>query len=227
MTRSTNRSDRAELVRDVEDRDAESLVQLAEERAERLLRVDVDTGGRLVEDEELRLAGERLRDEGALLLAAGEPLDRRCRVVLEADARDRVRDRVAVGMAERPQEAATRDAAGGHHLAHGRRARRSRAGCAGRDTRSGSGRGRGRRARRRGAPRRVSGSSRPSATRRRVVLPPPFGPAMVTNSPRRISRSTPLRTSGPPGYANETSFSSTASCTRAPPRAREGSRACA
>ena len=111
----------AELVRDVEDRDAESLVQLAEERAESLLSVDVDTGGRLVEDEELRLAGERLRDEGALLLAAGEPLDRRCRLVLEADARDRVRDRLAVGMAERPQEAATRDAAGGHHLAHGRR----------------------------------------------------------------------------------------------------------
>src|SRR6187200_1711341 len=98
---------RAELVRDVENRDAESLVQPAEKRAESLLRVDVDTGGRLVENEELRLAGERLRDEGALLLATGEPLDRRCRSVLEADARDRVCDRPAVGMAERPQEAAT------------------------------------------------------------------------------------------------------------------------
>src|SRR4029079_17151750 len=62
----------AEFVRDVEDRDAESLVQLAEERAESLLRVDVDTCSWLIEDEELRLAGERLRDEGALLLATGE-----------------------------------------------------------------------------------------------------------------------------------------------------------
>ena len=42
---------RAELVRDVEDRDAESLVQPAEKRAESLLGVDVDTGGRLVENE--------------------------------------------------------------------------------------------------------------------------------------------------------------------------------
>ena len=66
---------RAELVRDVEDRDAESLVQPAEKRAESLLRVDVDTSRRLVEDEELRFAGERLRDEGALLLATGEPLE--------------------------------------------------------------------------------------------------------------------------------------------------------
>ena len=49
-----------------------SLVQLAEQPGERLLRVDVDAGGRLVEDEQLRLRGERLRDEGALLLPARE-----------------------------------------------------------------------------------------------------------------------------------------------------------
>src|SRR4029079_17322735 len=78
----------AEFVRDVEDGDAESLVQLAEERAEGLLRVDVDTGGRLVEDEEVRLAGKRLRDERALLLATREPLNRRRRPILEADTRD-------------------------------------------------------------------------------------------------------------------------------------------
>src|SRR3954454_3045050 len=111
----------AELVGDVEDRDTESLVQLAEERAESLLRVDVDTGGGLVENEELRLAGEGLRDEGALLLATGQPLDRRCRPVLETDARDRVCDRLPVNGAERLQKASAGDAAGGHHLAHGGR----------------------------------------------------------------------------------------------------------
>src|SRR6185503_11639085 len=88
--------DRAELVRDVEDRDAERLVQLSEEGAECLLSVDVDAGCRLVEDEELWLAGERLGDEGALLLAAGEPLDRGGRVLLEADAGDRIFDRLPV-----------------------------------------------------------------------------------------------------------------------------------
>src|SRR4029079_6002199 len=48
--------DPTELLRDVEDGDAERRMQFAEERAESLLRVDVHPGGRLVEDEELRLA---------------------------------------------------------------------------------------------------------------------------------------------------------------------------
>src|SRR4029079_8939678 len=109
----------AEFVRDVEDRDAESLVQLAEERAESLLRVDVDTCSRRAENEELRPAGERLRDEGALLLATGEPLNRRRRPILEADTRDRVRDRIAVGTAERLQKPAPGAAAAVHLLAHG------------------------------------------------------------------------------------------------------------
>src|ERR671922_1449491 len=43
--------DRAELVRDVDDRRAELLVQLAEEGGERLLRVGVDPGGGLVQHE--------------------------------------------------------------------------------------------------------------------------------------------------------------------------------
>ena len=45
-------------------------MQLGEEGRERFLRIDVDAGGRLVEDKQLRLAGERLRDERALLLPA-------------------------------------------------------------------------------------------------------------------------------------------------------------
>src|SRR3954454_17250014 len=64
--------DRAELVRDVEDRDAQLVVQPAEQRGERLLGLDVDAGRRLGEREQPRLGGERLGDERALLLAAGE-----------------------------------------------------------------------------------------------------------------------------------------------------------
>src|SRR5439155_1387303 len=55
--------DGAELVRDVEDRHAELAVQAIEQRRERLLRLDVDTRGRLVEHQEARLGRERLRDE--------------------------------------------------------------------------------------------------------------------------------------------------------------------
>src|SRR5206468_11669697 len=47
--------DGAELVRDVEDRHTELLAEPAEERGDRVLRLDVHTGGRLVEDEQLRL----------------------------------------------------------------------------------------------------------------------------------------------------------------------------
>ena len=54
-------------------------------------------------------------------MATGEPLNRRRRPILEADTRDRVRDRIAVGTAERLQKTAAGDAAGGHHLAHGGR----------------------------------------------------------------------------------------------------------
>ena len=48
--------DRAELVRDVEDRDAELAMQAVEQGGERLLRLGVDARRRLVEDEQRRLA---------------------------------------------------------------------------------------------------------------------------------------------------------------------------
>src|SRR5436190_20325160 len=56
--------DGAELVRHVEDRRPELLVEPLQELGERGLRLDVDPGGRLVEHEHLRLARQRLRDEG-------------------------------------------------------------------------------------------------------------------------------------------------------------------
>src|ERR671937_2358828 len=62
--------DRAELVGDVQDGDVEVAVELLEQRGERLLRLDIDPSRRLVEDEELRIGRQRLRDERALLLSA-------------------------------------------------------------------------------------------------------------------------------------------------------------
>ena len=64
--------DRPELVRDVQDRHVQVTVQPVEQDGERLLRFGVDARRRLVEHEQGRLAGERLRDERALLLAAGK-----------------------------------------------------------------------------------------------------------------------------------------------------------
>jgi hypothetical protein len=68
--------DGAELMGDVDDRHPELPVQLAEERCERFLGVSVHAGCGLVQHEEVGLAGERLGNRGALLLAAGETLDR-------------------------------------------------------------------------------------------------------------------------------------------------------
>src|SRR5512132_2507397 len=48
---------RPELVRDVDDRRAELLVQSREELRELLLRLHVDPGGRLVEDQQRRFGG--------------------------------------------------------------------------------------------------------------------------------------------------------------------------
>src|SRR5437867_7103540 len=58
---------RAELVRHVEDRHVELTMELLEQRAQRLLALRVDAGGRLVEDEQIRIRRERLRDERPLL----------------------------------------------------------------------------------------------------------------------------------------------------------------
>src|SRR5439155_621056 len=68
---------RPELVRDVDDGDAEGRVQAVEQRSEGLLGLGVDTRRRLVEDEKRRLARESLGDERALLHASGERLHRR------------------------------------------------------------------------------------------------------------------------------------------------------
>src|SRR5919199_498291 len=108
--------DRAELVRDVEDGDVELAPQLVEQDGDRLLRVDVDADRRLVEHEQLRLGGERLGDERALLLAARERPERPPRLLDEADALDRALDGGPVAGAERPEDSAPRRAAGRDQL---------------------------------------------------------------------------------------------------------------
>ena len=71
-------------------------MQIGEEIGQRLLRFGVDTGRRLVEDEERRLSGERLRDERALLHPAGQSPERRVGHRLETDAADRLGDELAI-----------------------------------------------------------------------------------------------------------------------------------
>src|SRR5881409_3388045 len=84
--------DSSELVRDVEDRDAELAVQAVEQCCERLLRLDVDARCRLVEHEQLRPGRECFRDERALLLASGEARERAVRELRQPDALDRLAD---------------------------------------------------------------------------------------------------------------------------------------
>ena len=112
--------DGAELVRDVEDRHAELVVQPMQQLAERVLRLDVDAGRRLVEHEQPRMRRERLRDERALLLAARQRAQPPPREGAQADALERLVDRVVVVPAQpavRPQRRAPRF----DDLAHGRR----------------------------------------------------------------------------------------------------------
>ena len=63
--------DHAEVVRDEEDRHAALVAELAEDVEDLGLDRDVERGGRLVGDQQLRIAREGHRDHHALLLAAG------------------------------------------------------------------------------------------------------------------------------------------------------------
>jgi hypothetical protein len=110
--------DRAELVRDEHDRDVEVAVQLLEKCRERLLGVDVDPGRGFVEYEQVGLSGERLGDEGPLLLTARQGRERRGRTIDEADALDRLLDDGPIALPQRAKQADARDAAGRDDFAH-------------------------------------------------------------------------------------------------------------
>jgi hypothetical protein len=93
--------DRAELVGDVEDRDAQLAVEAVEKLRECLLGLDVDARRGLVEDEYRGFGGKRLRDEGPLLLSARQPGERAVGDSSEANAGDRLLDRAPMRSTER------------------------------------------------------------------------------------------------------------------------------
>ena len=112
--------DGAELVRDIEDRDAELLVELRKEPGKRFLGVDVHPGRGLVEHQERRLACERLRDEGSLLLPAGEASNRLAGLLLEPYTGDRLLDDRPVAPAKRTDKPSGREPSRGDDFAHRR-----------------------------------------------------------------------------------------------------------
>ncbi len=112
--------DGPELVGDVDDRHAEIRVQLIEQRGQGLLRLRIDTCGRLVQNEERRAARKGLRNEGTLLHAAGERPDGNICLSRQTDALDRLGDELAITPAHRPEQAA-RQPTGGDDLAYRRR----------------------------------------------------------------------------------------------------------
>ena len=77
-------------------------MELLEERGERLLRVYVDTGGRLVEDEQVRMRCKGLGQERTLLLSAREPAQDRPALVRETHPLDRLVDERAIAAPEEP-----------------------------------------------------------------------------------------------------------------------------
>ena len=97
--------DRAELVRDVEDRSRRSSrVEPGEQSGERVLRVGVDAGGRLVEDQEPRLGAIALAMNARCCWPAGQRRDRLVCLRGQADARDRGVDGAAVVGRQRPEQ---------------------------------------------------------------------------------------------------------------------------
>ena len=113
--------DSAELVRDVHDRDSELSVERRQQLGERLLGLGVHARGRLVEHEQRRLAGQRLRDERALLHSAGERAQRRVGDGREVDSVDRLGDAHSVLALETAEQATGSQPAGGDDFSHGRR----------------------------------------------------------------------------------------------------------
>ena len=167
-----------------EHRDA-AAAQLLEQQAHRAAADRVERRGRLVEQQQARLADERLRDAEPLLHPLRHPVDAAC------PGAPRAR-RARAGASARRRRRASRRAAGA--------ARAPRRPC----TSRGSGRApRDSRARARAAreparapatsARRRSARTSPTAIFTSVDLPAPFGPSSPTSSPSPTSRSTPLQ----------------------------------
>ena len=201
--------DRAELVRHEQHRRAVLGREVHERVAEQPLRLGVDAGDRLVEHEQLGIADERLGDEHALLLAAGELAHAPAPQVGERDrlrARGRPRrGRAAPGQRHHPRRA-SRPARTTSSTVAGRSGGRCGR-CGTYPIRPRSREHAGVLAEQR-APRPHSGRSTPSSSRSSVDLPLPFGPTSAANSPACTRNETSSSTGVAP-YANETSSAST------------------
>ena len=90
------------------DRDA-ALRERADRRQEPGGRLLVQLGGRLVREDDLRARDERLRERGALLLAAGELVRPVVPPVGQPERRERLGLAVAVAVADEPQVLADRE----------------------------------------------------------------------------------------------------------------------
>ena len=101
----------AELVRHVEDRHAERASEPFEQLRDRLLRLRVDTRRRLVEDEQLGLRRECLRNECPLLLTSGERAQTAVGEPPEPHPFDRLSDGVAILRRQRAEQSRPRSAA--------------------------------------------------------------------------------------------------------------------
>src|SRR5688500_17796064 len=113
--------DRAELVRDVEDRHSELALEPVEERGKGFLCLDVHARRRLVEDEQVRLAGKGLGDEGTLLLPARQARERPAGDRRESDPLDCFVDFRAIGASEPTDDPGAGHPARRDHLADGDR----------------------------------------------------------------------------------------------------------
>ena len=89
--------------------------------AEQPLRFGVDTGDRLVEDQELGITDERFGDEDALLLSAGELVHAPAPQFRERDGAQRVVDGIAVRGAGPSPPTPSGEPPGAHHFLDGRR----------------------------------------------------------------------------------------------------------
>ncbi len=104
MTRVEVAEDRVDVVRDEQDGDVLLAADVAHERRDAGLVGEVETVERLVEQQQLRATHERLRDQQALLLAAGELADRLVRIGGRRDELDHFRDAARCRAAARARE---------------------------------------------------------------------------------------------------------------------------
>ena len=172
------------VVRDVQRRRPEPLLQALDLAAHRRAQLGVEVRERLVHEEDRRLAHDRPRQRDALSLAAREVPRPAVEQVRDLE---RLRDPLHAGALLAP--------CSGRGCAAGSRCSRPPS-CADRARSSGTpSRRRGRaagcasRRGRRCARCRRSGSSRPASTRSAVVLPQPDGPSSTRNAPSGTSRS--------------------------------------